>query len=49
MGTQTYIMMTKMAAREQSTVSGMVTDLSSMSILARLALPVRVAAVLRSR
>ena len=49
MGTHRYIMMTKMAISAQRIVSGMVTDLSSISILARLALPVRVAAVLRSR
>ena len=49
MGTHRYIMTTKIAAREQSTVSGTVTDLSEMSILARDALPVRVAAVLASR
>ena len=48
-GTQMYIMMTNSATREQNTVSGTVTDLSSISILARDALPVRVAAVLRSR
>ncbi len=49
MGTQIYIKITKKAARDQRMVSGIVTLLSSMSILARDALPVRVAAVLASR
>ena len=48
-GTHRYMRITKRAMREQRTVSGRVTDLSSMSILAREALPVRVAAVLLSR
>ena len=49
MGTQAYIIMTKMVAREHRRVSGMVTLLSSISIRPRLALPVRVAAVFASR
>ena len=44
-----YIMITKIAASEQKMVSGILTLLSSMSILARDALPVRVAAVFASR
>ena len=49
MGTQMYMRMTNIAASEHSTVSGARTLLSSMSILPRDALPVRVAAVLASR
>ena len=49
MGTQIYMMMTNSAASEQKMVSGILTLLSSMSILAREALPVRVAAVFASR
>ena len=49
MGTQRYIMMTKMATREHSTVRGIFTLGSPMSIRPREALPVRVAAVLRSK
>ena len=44
-GTQRYMRMTKMATAEQNTVSGILTLLSSMSILPLEALPVRVAAV----
>ena len=40
-----YIIMTNSAVREHKMVRGRVTDRSSMSILAREALPVRVAAV----
>ena len=40
--------MTKMAKRLHSTVNGMVTDLSSMSILIRLALPDKVAVLFAS-
>ena len=49
MGTQTYMPMTKMAASVHRMVSGMETPLSSMSIRAREALPVSVAAVFDSR
>ena len=49
MGTQRYIIITKQAAREQRMVRGIFTLLSSMSILPREALPVRVAAVFASR
>ena len=49
MGTQMYIMMTKIATSAQKTVSGTFTLLSSISMRPRLALPVRVAAVLASR
>ena len=49
MGTQIYIRITKPAASAHRMVSGVLTLLSSMSIRARDALPVRVAAVLRSR
>ena len=40
-----YMRMTNRAMAEQAMVSGVVTERSSMSILAREALPVRVAAV----
>ena len=49
MGTHRYMRMTKLAASAHSTVRGILTLLSSISIRARDALPVRVAAVLRSR
>ena len=44
-----YMTMTNTEIREQMVVRGMVTLLSVMGILARVALPVRVAAVLDSR
>ena len=49
MGTQMYIRITNSAPSEQRIVSGIFTLLSSISMRARLALPVRVAAVLASR
>ena len=48
-GTQIYIMMTNAAPTAQKIVSGIFTLLSSISIRARLALPVSVAAVFLSR
>ena len=48
-GTQIYIMITNTALRLQKIVSGIFTLLSSIIILARLALPVSVAAVFFSR
>jgi hypothetical protein len=44
-----YMIRTKIAAREYRIVSGTVSDLSSMGIRAREALPIRVVAVFFSR
>ena len=48
MGTQAYMTMTKSAMRLQMIDRGIVTDLSEMSMRARLALPVRVAVLFAS-